>query len=86
MFVNAGTKDKDFSWLLDHLKDDAAIEDITDETAKIDIQGPASEKIIKKIFDPGFISSLERFYFDYTVFNGKKNHDFQYRVYRRSRV
>ena len=72
LVVNAGTKDKDFSWLLDHLKDDAAIEDITDETAKIDIQGPASEKIIKKIFDPGFISSLERFYFDYTVFNGKK--------------
>ena len=72
LVVNAGTKDKDFLWLKNHITGDVSLEDLTDSTAKIDIQGPAAEKIIKRIFDPAFISEIERFYFDYTEFNGKK--------------
>ncbi len=70
--VNAGTKDKDFNWFKSHIKGDVHVEDITDETAKIDIQGPSSFEIISKIFNPGFISGLERFYFGFTEYNGIK--------------
>ena len=72
LVVNAGTKDKDYKWLKNHLAGDVFIEDLTDCTAKIDIQGPASEKIMKKIFDSDFISKIERFHFNYTEYRGKK--------------
>ncbi len=72
LVVNAGTKDKDYAWLEKHLKGDVVLRDITDETAKIDIQGPSAFSIITKIFDRNFISSLERFYFDFTEYNGQK--------------
>lgn len=70
LVVNASTTDKDFSWMKQHLIDGVTIENISDETAKIDIQGPSSKDIMKKIFNPDSIEKLERFRFYYDRFGG----------------
>jgi len=53
LVTNATTKDRDYQWL-QHIKeekgfDDVKITDISDETGKLDIQGPASEAILREI-------------------------------------
>ncbi len=70
LVVNASTAKKDFFWMKEHLIDGVTIEDISDETAKIDLQGPASKEIMKKIFYPEYIEALERFRFYYDRFSG----------------
>ena len=51
--TNAGTKDKDFSWIdkQKKQKDFSAVEitDISDRTGKLDIQGPLSQMILQKL-------------------------------------
>jgi len=51
--TNAGTKDKDFSWIEKQKKEkgfsDVNIADISDQTGKLDIQGPLSQIILQKI-------------------------------------
>ncbi len=63
--VNASTIQKDFDWLkFQATKNNLAVElvDASDDTGKIDIQGPAAEKALQKLtsFD---LASLKRFYF-----------------------
>jgi len=53
MVTNATTKDKVYQWLL-QLKeskkyDDVTITDISEQTAKLDIQGPSSESILQSV-------------------------------------
>ncbi len=62
LVVNAGNIEKDFEWLMKNKIDNAEIKNISDETAKLDIQGPYAEKTLQKLteFD---LSKLERFYF-----------------------
>lgn len=66
LVVNASTVDRDFTWMKKHLEDGVSIENISDDTAKIDLQGPASKDIMKRIFNPGSVDKLERlrFYHD----------------------
>ncbi len=51
--TNAGTKDKDFSWIEKQKKEkgfsDVKIADISDQTGKLDIQGPLSHIILQKL-------------------------------------
>jgi len=70
LVVNASTTDKDFNWMKQHLIDGVTIENISDETSKIDLQGPSSKDIMKKIFNPDSIEKLERFRFYYDRFGG----------------
>lgn len=50
MVVNAGNIDKDFNWLLENKNDyDVTLKNESDNIAKIDIQGPKSEKIISSV-------------------------------------
>jgi aminomethyltransferase len=53
LVTNASTKDKDFKWLVKNKGDlgikDASIEDITESTGKLDLQGPASQSILRRI-------------------------------------
>jgi aminomethyltransferase len=49
LVVNAGTKDKDFTWIKDHLSDGTDIKNNSELTAKIDVQGPKSPKIIQQL-------------------------------------
>jgi aminomethyltransferase len=70
LVVNASTAEKDFNWMKQHLMDGVTIDNISDDTAKIDLQGPASKDVMKKIFNPDSIDKLERFRFYYDRFGG----------------
>lgn len=61
--VNAGNIEKDFSWIKKHsLNFDVNVVDKTNGIAKLDLQGPDSEKILQKLTNFN-LPSLERFHF-----------------------
>jgi len=68
LVVNASTIDKDFSWMNKHLIDNVELKNVSDATSKIDIQGPDSLNVIKKIFNKDKLDTLERFYFYFDDF------------------
>jgi len=70
LVVNASTIDKDFSWMNKHIIDGVDLKNVSDTTSKIDIQGPDSLNVIKKIFNKGKLDNLERFYFYFDTFSG----------------
>lgn len=70
LVVNASTAGKDFEWMKGHIIPGVKLDDVSDSTAKIDIQGPKSTEIMGEIFGAGKIDSLERFHFYTDVFNG----------------
>jgi len=49
MVVNAATEEGDFEWLRSHLSTATKIETLSAQTAKLDLQGPASVKIMRKL-------------------------------------
>jgi aminomethyltransferase len=59
--VNAGTIDKDSEWINKYSHNlNVEIKNISEETGKLDLQGPLSEKIMKKLVNADF---PERFHF-----------------------
>ena len=72
--VNASTIQKDFDWLkFQAAKNNFDVELInaSDETGKIDIQGPFAEKVLQKLTTAN-LSELKRFYFVSTQLNVKE--------------
>ncbi|MFW5959578.1 MAG: hypothetical protein ACOCSE_00495, partial [Chitinivibrionales bacterium] len=51
MVVNAGTKEKDYNWIFENISEGTQIRDISENTAKIDIQGPKAPEIIEKMVE-----------------------------------
>jgi len=70
LVVNAGTQDNDFEWIKARLSGDTKIENRSAETAKIDLQGPASPKMMNAILEEG-ISELRYFRFKHTTYKGQ---------------
>ena len=66
--VNAGTIEKDFNWMQKNLIDDVEIENISDKTAKIDLQGPLSKKILSEIIKDSRLEEMKRFRFDNFIY------------------
>ncbi|MBW2976192.1 glycine cleavage system aminomethyltransferase GcvT [Candidatus Woesearchaeota archaeon] len=61
LVVNASTIGKDFEWMEKHLGNfNAGIENISEQTGKLDLQGPLSERILKKAANADF---PQRFHF-----------------------
>lgn len=50
LVVNAGTRDKDFAHLNSALPEGVQLENISDQTAKLDLQGPESFDVLDDIF------------------------------------
>lgn len=50
LVVNAGTRAGDREWVIRHLSPGTAFRDISDETAKLDVQGPQSKRVLEKAF------------------------------------
>ena len=48
LVVNAATKDRDFSIVKQQLSSAASLENISDRTVKIDVQGPGSLEVMKR--------------------------------------
>ena len=61
LVVNAANIDKDFEWLNKNNKEGVEIKNISNETAKLDIQGPDAEKVLQKLTDYN-LSEIKRFY------------------------
>lgn len=49
LVVNASNRFKDADWVRTHLQGDVCFEDISDATGQIALQGPLSEKILRKL-------------------------------------
>jgi len=62
LVVNASNIDKDFDWLEKNLIDNMRLENVSDETALIGVQGPDSEKVVQKLVNDE-LSNLKYYHF-----------------------
>ncbi len=62
LVVNASNIDKDFDWLEKNLIDDMKLENVSDQTALIGVQGPNSEKVVQKLVNDE-LSNLKYYHF-----------------------
>lgn len=51
LVVNAANTQKDLQWLMDHLTEDAEIENISEKMAQLALQGPLAEQVLQKLVD-----------------------------------
>jgi len=72
LVVNASTVEKDFEWMKKNIIDGVLIENISDITAKIDVQGPRSLMVMSKLFGKDKIEKLARFRFYFDDFTGSQ--------------
>ncbi|MFO7736742.1 MAG: glycine cleavage system aminomethyltransferase GcvT [bacterium] len=63
LVVNAGNHENDFQWLKEHAFGDVQVENISEKTGKIDIQGPNAPKVIAKIAGRESIEKMKFFRF-----------------------
>ena len=69
LVVNGACIESDFKWIQQHLPEYVALEDISAETCKIDLQGPKSYEVLEKVFDSS-LRDLKYFNFRTVDFNG----------------
>ncbi|MBN1308435.1 MAG: glycine cleavage system aminomethyltransferase GcvT [Chitinispirillaceae bacterium] len=71
MVVNASTESNDFHWISDHLSRDTITENLSAQTAKIDLQGPASPKICAKLMEEP-IGKIPYYHFTHNRYRGER--------------
>ena len=71
LVVNAATTEKDVEWLTSNCRTNVSIQDVSAATAKIDLQGPQSYNILKKIIKNDRLEGLKRFYFFTGAYKGQ---------------
>lgn len=72
LVVNASNTDKDYNWLESHLEGDVTLENLSEKTAQVAIQGPLAEKVLQKLSDND-LSQIGFFKFQHNaIINGKK--------------
>lgn len=71
MVVNAATEQKDFQWISEHLLGTTEIINISDTTAKLDVQGPESLRVLHKILKEPLVD-LPYYYFKNNFFQDEK--------------
>lgn len=69
MVVNAGTQQNDLAWIKEQVSDRTVVEDLSSQTAKIDVQGPKAPKLLEKLLDEP-IDDLKFYTFKENRFNG----------------
>ena len=62
LVVNSATTNGDYDWIKSHLSPNTILENISEKTGKIDLQGPLSRKILQKLV-PDNLSTLKYFGF-----------------------
>lgn len=68
--VNASNSDRDFKVFSDNASGDVKLENLSDDLAKIDLQGPKSLEILQQVISDDKLPSLERFFFFDTDYEG----------------
>lgn len=71
MVVNAGTQDGDFHWVRNHLSASTTIKNVSDETAKLDIQGPEAIRLCAKLLEQP-LAPMVFYSFNTNQFQGTK--------------
>ncbi len=71
LVVNAGTQDADFGWIADHVSESTALRNISGSTAKVDVQGPGSPRLIRDVMEEP-IDGLKYYGFQHNTFRGQK--------------
>jgi len=71
MVVNAATQETDFDWIESHLSKATHIEDVSDKTTKIDLQGPHSAKIMQKMMEER-IDDMKFYHFKHNRYKGRQ--------------
>ncbi|WP_035267532.1 glycine cleavage system aminomethyltransferase GcvT [Desulfitibacter alkalitolerans] len=69
LVVNAGNKEKDFKWMMQHKAGKVEITDKSDNTAQLAIQGPMSLEILQSITDIN-LSNIKYYCWEYGEVNG----------------
>lgn len=69
LVVNGACRATDFKWIRDHLPEGLEFQDISEETSKIDLQGPASLEVLEAALGADF-HGLKYFNFVPVEFNG----------------
>ncbi|MFH1552873.1 MAG: glycine cleavage system aminomethyltransferase GcvT [Candidatus Omnitrophota bacterium] len=63
LVVNAGTVEKDKRWIETHIAYGTAFSDESDNTAKLDLQGPSSGEVLGQLIGRPIIEGIKRYYF-----------------------
>ncbi|KUP05955.1 glycine cleavage system protein T [Bacillus coahuilensis p1.1.43] len=66
LVVNASNIEKDVEWLVSHVEEDVRIENVSDQTAQLAVQGPLAEAILQTITDKD-LSEIRFFKFEENV-------------------
>ncbi|MEH7546296.1 glycine cleavage system aminomethyltransferase GcvT [Neobacillus vireti] len=73
LVVNASNIEKDYKWLLDHVEGDAFLDNLSEKTAQLALQGPLAEKVLQKLAGDTDLSQIGFFKFmQEVILNGKK--------------
>jgi len=67
--VNASNIEKDFKWLEENKSGDVTIENVSDQTVLLALQGPKSEEIFKNLFEVE-LNSIEYYHFKQCELDG----------------
>ena len=60
--VNASNRKRDFQWMQSHLSSEVTLEDQSDSTALIALQGPKAEVILMQSCDPKIVTELKYYW------------------------
>jgi aminomethyltransferase len=73
LVINAGTREKDISWVRENTKDfDCRIEELSDAYTQIAIQGPRAAEVLQKLTDVN-LSQIKNYWFAHGTVCGLKN-------------
>jgi aminomethyltransferase len=73
LVVNASNIEKDYKWLMDHLEGEVILDNLSDKTAQLALQGPLAEKVLQKLAGHTDLSQIGFFKFQQEVIlNDKK--------------
>ncbi len=66
LVVNSSRIEEDKAWIKSHLSSASVLEDVSERTGKIDIQGPLAQRVIERFIAPEKLAKLKRFQFIHT--------------------
>lgn len=69
LVVNGACRENDFKWIKAHLPDGLDFQDVSDDTAKIDVQGPESLAVVEDVLGDSF-KHVKYFNFDQVEWDG----------------
>jgi aminomethyltransferase len=73
LVVNASNIEKDYNWLESHLEGNVTLENLSEKTAQLAIQGPLAQIVLQKLADGANLSTIGFFKFQQEVIlKGKK--------------